>query len=201
MTTSPVLILDNGAYNIKAGYSGIDWEPRVFPNSIARSRAERKVLVADEIEGCRDLSGIAYRRPFEKVCQRLGVERARLIARACWSIGMQRRSSGTDSSRRRCSMSVLPPGVRRSSLIMAGQCTRDIFVGHGALLQSAKHSRNVRPNGIRRMGVPKLLPLYPYVPEQCSSSAQDPLTDCQLHPSHHTVDYSVTSTTSPQHAL
>jgi actin-related protein 6 len=65
--TTPVLILDNGAYTIKAGYSGVDWEPRVFPNSIARSRAEKKVYVADEIDNCRDLSGIVYRRPFERV--------------------------------------------------------------------------------------------------------------------------------------
>jgi actin-related protein 6 len=69
MTAPPVLILDNGAYKIKAGYAGVDWEPRVFDNSIARSRAERKVFVADEVERCRDMSGIAYRRPFEKVCR------------------------------------------------------------------------------------------------------------------------------------
>jgi hypothetical protein len=67
MTTPPVLILDNGAYTIKAGFSGIDFDPRVFPNSIARSRAEKKVYVADEIENCRDHSGIVYRRPFERV--------------------------------------------------------------------------------------------------------------------------------------
>lgn len=67
MTTPPVLIVDNGAYTIKAGFSGIDFDPRVFPNSIARSRAEKKVYVADEIENCRDHSGIVYRRPFERV--------------------------------------------------------------------------------------------------------------------------------------
>jgi actin-related protein 6 len=67
MTTPPVLILDNGAYTIKAGFSGIDFDPRIFPNSIARSRAEKKVYVADEIENCRDHSGIVYRRPFERV--------------------------------------------------------------------------------------------------------------------------------------
>ena len=85
MTTLPVLILDNGAHSIKAGISGVDWEPRfvidaivrrryrklkvirIYPNSIARSRVERKVFVGDEIHTCRDLSGIVYRRPFEKV--------------------------------------------------------------------------------------------------------------------------------------
>ncbi|KAL7421477.1 Actin-related protein 6 [Cryptotrichosporon argae] len=66
MTTPPVLILDNGAYTIKAGFAGVDVEPRVVPNSIARSRVERRVFVADEIDACRDLSGLAYRRPFER---------------------------------------------------------------------------------------------------------------------------------------
>jgi actin-related protein 6 len=67
MTSTPVLILDNGAYNIKAGVAGIEGEPRIIPNSIARSRAEKKVYVADEVESCKDLSSLAYRRPFERV--------------------------------------------------------------------------------------------------------------------------------------
>lgn len=67
MTAPPVLVLDNGAYTIKAGFAATDEEPRIFPNSIARSRVEKRVYVADEIDNCRDLSGIAYRRPFERV--------------------------------------------------------------------------------------------------------------------------------------
>lgn len=41
---------------------------RIFPNSIARSRTDkdRRVYVSDEIEQCRDLSDIVYRRPFDK---------------------------------------------------------------------------------------------------------------------------------------
>ncbi|WWC86887.1 actin-like protein ARP6 [Kwoniella dendrophila CBS 6074] len=66
MTTPPIVILDNGAYSIKAGISGIDSEPRIFPNSIARARNEKKVYVSDEIDQCKDLSGIVYRRPFER---------------------------------------------------------------------------------------------------------------------------------------
>nr|XP_019008456.1 actin-like protein ARP6 [Kwoniella pini CBS 10737]OCF47237.1 actin-like protein ARP6 [Kwoniella pini CBS 10737] len=66
MSTPPVVILDNGAYDIKAGISGVDWEPRIFPNSIARSRNEKRVYVSDEIDQCKDLSGIVYRRPFER---------------------------------------------------------------------------------------------------------------------------------------
>ncbi|WVR04653.1 actin-like protein ARP6 [Kwoniella sp. DSM 27419] len=66
MSTPPILVLDNGAYDIKAGIVGVDWEPKVFPNSIARSRTEKKVYVSDEINECHDLSGIVYRRPFER---------------------------------------------------------------------------------------------------------------------------------------
>lgn len=40
---------------------------RLFPNAVVRSRTDRRVYVADEVEQCRDLSGIAYRRPFERV--------------------------------------------------------------------------------------------------------------------------------------
>ena len=125
-SSMPVLILDNGAYSIKAGISGVDLDPRsvlhldgmgcwfvsrqsgchaglaaaqnrhellvgyflrhvarardvvhtetgrltsrIFPNSIARSRTDkdRRVYVADEIEQCRDLSGLVYRRPFDR---------------------------------------------------------------------------------------------------------------------------------------
>lgn len=67
MTATPVLVLDNGAYTIKAGFAHVDEEPRIYPNSIARSRVEKRVYVADEIDQCRDLSGIVYRRPFERV--------------------------------------------------------------------------------------------------------------------------------------
>ena len=83
MTTPPVLILDNGAYTIKAGFSGIDFDPRVYPNSIARSRAEKKIYVADEIENCRDHSGIVYRRPFERVSY-LSLVSFELMNRECW---------------------------------------------------------------------------------------------------------------------
>ncbi|WOO80535.1 Actin-like protein ARP6 [Vanrija pseudolonga] len=62
----PVLIFDNGAYTIKAGISGVDEEPRFFPNSIVRSRADKRLFVSDDIENCRDLSGAVFRRPFER---------------------------------------------------------------------------------------------------------------------------------------
>ncbi|KAI1134660.1 actin-domain-containing protein [Hypoxylon sp. FL0543] len=64
---SRTLVLDNGAYTIKAGYvsgDAID-EPRVIPNCIARDR-NKKVYVASELERCTDYSEVAFRRPVEK---------------------------------------------------------------------------------------------------------------------------------------
>lgn len=64
---SRTLVLDNGAYTIKAGYVTEDTidEPRVIPNCIARD-ADRKVYVGSELEKCKDFGEIAFRRPVEK---------------------------------------------------------------------------------------------------------------------------------------
>lgn len=69
------LVLDNGAYTIKAGFvshqndgAGEDdttEEPRVIPNCIARDR-DRKTYVASELERCKDYGEIMFRRPVEK---------------------------------------------------------------------------------------------------------------------------------------
>ncbi|XDG06444.1 hypothetical protein ABKA04_006059 [Annulohypoxylon sp. FPYF3050] len=61
------LVLDNGAYTIKAGYVTGDVvdEPRVIPNCIARDR-NRKIYVASELDTCADFSEVAFRRPVEK---------------------------------------------------------------------------------------------------------------------------------------
>ncbi|KAH8201462.1 hypothetical protein TruAng_004386 [Truncatella angustata] len=64
---SKTLVLDNGAYTIKAGYvtdDAID-DPRVIPNCIARD-GDRKVYVGSELERCKDFGEIAFRRPVEK---------------------------------------------------------------------------------------------------------------------------------------
>ncbi|XP_065165143.1 actin-related protein 6 [Atheta coriaria] len=65
---SPVkaLILDNGGYSIKVGYS-TDKKPLNLPNCIMKAKSERKrVFVSDQIEDCRDLSGLYYMYPHEK---------------------------------------------------------------------------------------------------------------------------------------
>ncbi|KAL7622681.1 Actin- protein 6 [Parahypoxylon ruwenzoriense] len=61
------LVLDNGAYTMKAGYvtgDAID-EPRVIPNCLARDR-NKKIYVASDLEKCTDFSEVAFRRPVEK---------------------------------------------------------------------------------------------------------------------------------------
>ncbi len=66
---SKTLVLDNGAYTIKAGFVTTnctgDPEATVIPNCIARDR-ERKVYVASDLERCKDFGEIVLRRPVEK---------------------------------------------------------------------------------------------------------------------------------------
>jgi actin-related protein 6 len=64
------LVLDNGAYTIKAGFSSPSTEVtsescHIIPNCMARDR-ERKVYVGSELEKCKDFGDIAFRRPVEK---------------------------------------------------------------------------------------------------------------------------------------
>jgi hypothetical protein len=40
---------------------------RVVPNQVVRPKRDRRTYVADEIDQCRDISGLYLRRPFEKV--------------------------------------------------------------------------------------------------------------------------------------
>ncbi|KAK0743060.1 actin family [Schizothecium vesticola] len=64
---SRTLVLDNGAYTIKAGFVLGDHtdEPRIIPNCLARDR-HRKVYVGSELDKCKDFGEMAFRRPVEK---------------------------------------------------------------------------------------------------------------------------------------
>lgn len=64
---SRTLVLDNGAYTIKAGFVSGDHtdEPRIIPNCLARDR-HRKVYVGSELDKCKDFGEMAFRRPVEK---------------------------------------------------------------------------------------------------------------------------------------
>ena len=62
------LVLDNGAYSIKAGIVTTDVEtpvPEIIPNCIARDR-DKKTYVGSQLSSCKDFSEIAFRRPVEK---------------------------------------------------------------------------------------------------------------------------------------
>ncbi|PHH79583.1 hypothetical protein CDD82_2304 [Ophiocordyceps australis] len=59
------LVLDNGAYSLKAGFAESTNGPRIIPNCIARDRA-RKIYVGSEVEKCRDFGEMQFRRPVEK---------------------------------------------------------------------------------------------------------------------------------------
>ena len=62
------LIVDNGAFTIKAGFStpspSLD-DCHIIPNCLARER-DRKVWVGAEVYGCRDFGEMTFRRPVEK---------------------------------------------------------------------------------------------------------------------------------------
>ena len=62
------LVVDNGASTIKFGFADdpASTSYRTIPNNITRSKAERKTFVGDQLETCKDFSGLYYRLPFEK---------------------------------------------------------------------------------------------------------------------------------------
>lgn len=68
------LVVDNGAYTIKAGFSDstASYNSCVqIPNCIARGR-DRRVYVGSELDSCRDFGMMTYRRPVERVKKNLG---------------------------------------------------------------------------------------------------------------------------------
>jgi actin-related protein 6 len=65
------LVLDNGAYTIKAGLVSTGATPtygdcRVIPNCIARSTRDKRTYTASELDDCKDFGELAFRRPVEK---------------------------------------------------------------------------------------------------------------------------------------
>ena len=77
------LVVDNGAYTIKAGF--VTKNPSyndcyLIPNCIARSR-DRRPLVGTQLESCRDFGGMAFRRPVEKVWRMRSPLEARPLTR------------------------------------------------------------------------------------------------------------------------
>ena len=66
------LVLDNGAYTLKAGLvSAASTNPTyddctVIPNCIARSTRDKRTYVASQLSQCKDFGELAFRRPVEK---------------------------------------------------------------------------------------------------------------------------------------
>lgn len=62
------LIVDNGAYNMKAGFGTsspqVD-DCQLIPNCVAKDRGKR-IWIGSQLEKCSDFGEIAFRRPVEK---------------------------------------------------------------------------------------------------------------------------------------
>ncbi|KAK3098322.1 hypothetical protein FSP39_018389 [Pinctada imbricata] len=66
ITEMATIILDNGAHTAKVGYSN-DKEPRIIPNCVTKAKNVRtRIFIGDQIEECKDLSGLYYLLPFQK---------------------------------------------------------------------------------------------------------------------------------------
>jgi len=60
------LILDNGAYLAKSGFSIDTSSPRLTPNYISRSKNGRDTFIGSELNDCKDFSCIFYNLAFHK---------------------------------------------------------------------------------------------------------------------------------------
>jgi actin-related protein 6 len=62
------LVVDNGAYTIKAGFVSAAPDPQdchIIPNCIARD-SDKKVWVGSQLEQCKDFREMSFRRPVDK---------------------------------------------------------------------------------------------------------------------------------------
>ena len=63
------LVVDNGAYSIKAGFANQAPDPttdcQIIPNCIAKGR-DKRVWIGAQLHKCRDFGEMAFRRPVEK---------------------------------------------------------------------------------------------------------------------------------------
>lgn len=63
------LVVDNGAYTIKAGFAtqapNTETDCHVIPNCLAKSR-DGRVWVGSQLENCADFGDMTFRRPVQK---------------------------------------------------------------------------------------------------------------------------------------
>ncbi|XP_074109426.1 actin-related protein 6 [Cotesia typhae] len=63
--TKMTFVIDNGAYSEKVGFTSDS--PMIIPNCIMKAKSERRrPFVGNQIEDCRDASGLFYMLPFQK---------------------------------------------------------------------------------------------------------------------------------------
>ncbi|KAG5438006.1 hypothetical protein PCANB_000353 [Pneumocystis canis] len=60
-----ILVVDNGGYSIKYGFSSDDL-PKVSPNCIAKSVCERRTYIGSQVLSCKDFSSLRFRRPIDR---------------------------------------------------------------------------------------------------------------------------------------
>ncbi|XP_052811955.1 actin-related protein 6-like [Mya arenaria] len=61
-----VVVLDNGAGSAKIGFSTAK-EPKIIPNCVSKAKNVRtRIFIGDQIDECKDLSGLYYLLPFQK---------------------------------------------------------------------------------------------------------------------------------------
>ncbi|CAG8459142.1 2447_t:CDS:10 [Paraglomus brasilianum] len=67
MADNPILVMDNGASTIKAGYAKQPETLHVIPNcKVTRGKGEKTTFTGDQLHKLSDYAGLYYRLPFEK---------------------------------------------------------------------------------------------------------------------------------------
>ncbi|KAJ7294328.1 hypothetical protein O6H91_10G109500 [Diphasiastrum complanatum] len=61
-----IVVLDNGAGFCKAGFAGHQDPVAMVPNCLGRPRGSKRWLVADQVQECDDIQGLAVRRPMDR---------------------------------------------------------------------------------------------------------------------------------------
>ena len=62
------IVIDNGGHTCKVGFAGQQAPVRCMPNSLAKSKAEHKLFVADQLENCNNFSALQWRLSLERGC-------------------------------------------------------------------------------------------------------------------------------------
>jgi actin-related protein 6 len=64
--SKPVLIFDNGAGSIKAGWHHLSSSPQSHPNATAKVSKSMQYLISDQLKDCLNTSSLQLARPFDR---------------------------------------------------------------------------------------------------------------------------------------